>query len=224
MSATFLTRPARNLGTIQTLWRAFQRWPAAMGAWWGTAGMSSRVSWWGLDGMAKSLTGVPLPDRNGEWAYAEARSSPPWRHRADHRVPLFTFLYSDLHAHILVMMLALFIIAWGLSFVVAMRTIGTQVIPISRLLSHILPPIFLGALVAWRDRIPPLPGDAYTSIRWPRWQWVTRCSTCFRHCEERSSPLVRRRLFPEVAMTAIEGECGTERIRFTFCLRHSSAR
>ncbi len=31
--------------------------------------------------------------------------------------PFFTFLYSDLHAHMIVLPLALFVLAWGVSFI-----------------------------------------------------------------------------------------------------------
>ncbi|PIV27946.1 MAG: hypothetical protein COS37_01870, partial [Anaerolineae bacterium CG03_land_8_20_14_0_80_58_20] len=107
------------------LWRTFQRMGAPDGM---TEGAGLLRRWmWALDGFAKSLAGSPLPGP-GEWYWLPSRVIPaPGDVEPITEFPLFTFLYSDLHAHMIVLMLALFVIAWGLSFVLAMRNAGKQV-------------------------------------------------------------------------------------------------
>jgi YYY domain-containing protein len=58
-----------------------------------------------------------LPIGRGDWYWIPSRVIPAGPGNEITEFPLFTFLYSDLHAHMLVMPLALFIIAWSLSFV-----------------------------------------------------------------------------------------------------------
>ncbi len=147
ISATFLTLLLGNLGTIQMLWRAFQRMAAPGGVVPVDTGFFQRLMW-GLDGFAKSLAGIPLPLGQGDWYWLPSRVIPaPGDIEPITEFPLFTFLYSDLHAHMIVLPLALFVIAWGLSFVVAMRSANTQPTSILHLLSRIFTPIIFGALV-----------------------------------------------------------------------------
>ncbi len=58
-----------------------------------------------------------LPIGRGEWYWNPSRVIPPGPGNEITEFPLFTLLYSDLHAHMLVMPLVLLIIAWALSFV-----------------------------------------------------------------------------------------------------------
>ncbi len=119
-AATALTLLLGNLGTIQMLWRTFQRVAAPEGVV-GDANFFQRFMW-GLDGMAKSLTGVALPLGRGDWYWLPSRVIPALNDvEPITETPLFTFLYSDLHAHMIVLPLTLFIIAWGLSFILATR-------------------------------------------------------------------------------------------------------
>jgi len=127
LSATFLTLVLGNLGTFQMLWRAFQRMSAPNMIVPADAGFFQRLSW-GLDGFAKSLAGGALPLGRGDWYWLPSRVIPaPNDVEPITEFPLFTFLYSDLHAHMIVLPLALFMIAWGLSFIVAMRAASTHV-------------------------------------------------------------------------------------------------
>jgi YYY domain-containing protein len=149
-AATALTLLLGNLGTIQMLWRTFQRMGAPSGVV-GDAGLLQRWMW-GLDGFAKSLTGAPLPGP-GEWYWLPSRVIPaPGDVEPITEFPLFTFLYSDLHAHMIVLMLALFIIAWGLSYILALRSTqhATRLSFSSLITGHwslITVPIIFGALV-----------------------------------------------------------------------------
>jgi YYY domain-containing protein len=60
-----------------------------------------------------------LPIGRGDWYWFPSRVIPPGPGNEITEFPLFTFLYSDLHAHMLVMPIAIFIIAWSISFVLA---------------------------------------------------------------------------------------------------------
>jgi YYY domain-containing protein len=120
LSATFLFLILGNLGTVRAVWMAFEKLGSPAGTL-DNSTMLQRVGW-GLDGIAKSLTGAPLPIGQGEWYWLPSRVIPaPGDVEPITETPLFTFLYSDLHAHMIVWMLALFIIAWGLSYIVALR-------------------------------------------------------------------------------------------------------
>ena len=151
-----------NLGTIQMLWRAFQRMGAPDGAI-GEAGLWQRWMW-GLDGFAKSLAEGRLLVGQGEWYWNPSRVIPaPGDVEPITEFPLFTFLYSDLHAHMVVMMLALFVIAWGLSIVLFLKNTRYATRTTYYVLRNALPPIVLGALVLGAI-YPTNTWDAYTYI------------------------------------------------------------
>jgi len=106
-----------NLGTVQMLFQAFQRM-AAPGGTITDANVVQR--WiWALKGLTLSFSGTPLPIGRGEWYWNPSRVIPPGPGNEITEFPLFTFLYSDLHAHMIVLPLALFVVAWTVSFVKA---------------------------------------------------------------------------------------------------------
>ena len=150
LASTALMLLLGNLGTIQMLWRTFQRMGAPDGVI-DNAGLLQRWMW-ALDGFAKSLAGAPLPGP-GEWYWLPSRVIPaPGDVEPITEFPLFTFLYSDLHAHMIVLMLALFVIAWGLSYILALRsTQSVTRLSFSSLITEhwslITAPILFGALV-----------------------------------------------------------------------------
>ncbi|GJQ35829.1 MAG: hypothetical protein JETCAE01_18390 [Anaerolineaceae bacterium] len=116
-AASLLTVLLGNLGTIQLLFNAFQRVAAPGGVIPADAGFFPRWSW-AFQGAWKVITeNVTLPIARGDWYWFPSRVIPPGPGNEITEFPLFTFLYSDLHAHMLVMPLALFIIAWALAFV-----------------------------------------------------------------------------------------------------------
>jgi YYY domain-containing protein len=117
-----------NLGTIQMLLQGFQRLAAPDGVI-ENANFVQR-SIWIFEGIFKAFTntilsfftgsvGPVLPFGNGDWYWNPSRVLPPGPGNEITEFPLFTFLYSDLHAHMIVMPLTLFVIAWALSFVKA---------------------------------------------------------------------------------------------------------
>jgi len=105
-----------NLGTIQMIFRALQRMAAPGG---NVPADSTLVQiWsWAFKGIYLLFNGVMLPIGRGEWYWNPSRVIPPGPGNEITEFPLFTLLYSDLHAHMLVMPLTLFIIAWAVSFI-----------------------------------------------------------------------------------------------------------
>lgn len=117
LAAASLTVLLGNLGTIQLLFGAFQRVVAPGGIIPADAGFFQRWGW-ALKGLWLTMTGgAVLPIGRGDWYWFPSRVIPAGPGNEITEFPLFTFLYSDLHAHMLVMPLALFIIAWALAFV-----------------------------------------------------------------------------------------------------------
>ncbi len=105
-----------NLGTIQMVFQAFQRMAMPGGTILADASLWQR--WvWAFQGITMLAGDALLPIGRGEWYWNPSRVIPPGPGNEITEFPLFTFLYSDLHAHMLVMPLTLFIIAWAVSFI-----------------------------------------------------------------------------------------------------------
>ncbi|MDO9300857.1 MAG: DUF2298 domain-containing protein, partial [Anaerolineales bacterium] len=105
-----------NLGTIQMIFRALQRMAAPGGII--PDDVTLLQTWtWAFKGLALLFNNVTLPIGRGEWYWNPSRVIPSGPGNEITEFPLFTLLYSDLHAHMLVMPLTLFIIAWAVSFV-----------------------------------------------------------------------------------------------------------
>jgi YYY domain-containing protein len=105
-----------NLGTIQMIFRALQRMAAPGGNI--PADVTILQRWtWAFQGAALLFNDTMLPIGRGEWYWNPSRVIPPGPGNEITEFPLFTLLYSDLHAHMLVMPLTLFIIAWAVSFI-----------------------------------------------------------------------------------------------------------
>jgi YYY domain-containing protein len=115
LSASVMAVFLGNLGTIQMIFQAFQRMAAPGGVI--PADVTLWQRWiWAFQGMFL-MTGGALPIGRGEWYWNPSRVIPPGPGNEITEFPLFTFLYSDLHAHMLVIPLTLFIIAWAVSFI-----------------------------------------------------------------------------------------------------------
>ena len=63
------------------------------------------------------FSGGSLPIGNGDWYWNPSRVVPPGGGNEITEFPLFTFLYSDLHAHMIVMPIALLALSWALAVV-----------------------------------------------------------------------------------------------------------
>jgi YYY domain-containing protein len=162
IASTALMLLLGNLGTIQMLIRTFQRLGAPGGVV-GDANFLQRFVW-GLDGLAKSLAGNAQLPGVGDWYWLPSRVIPaPGDVEPITEFPLFTFLYSDMHAHMIVMILTLFVIAWGLSFIRSARDMQDSSRTWSAVTRHAALPILLGALVLGAI-YPTNTWDAYTFI------------------------------------------------------------
>jgi YYY domain-containing protein len=110
-----------NLGTIQMVFKALARSTAPGGD---INGLDfiQRLAY-AAKGLYKTIfQGVTLPIGRGEWYWNPSRVIPPGPGNEITEFPLFTFLYSDLHAHLIVLVLTIFVIAWALATVRARRT------------------------------------------------------------------------------------------------------
>ncbi len=119
IAASFLSVFLGNLGTIQFIFNSIQRIPLQGAGVPAETGMFER---WSLtfQGLWKMITEqAQMPIGRGDWYWNPSRVIPPGPGNEITEFPLFTFLYSDLHAHMLVMPIALFIIAWAVSFVLS---------------------------------------------------------------------------------------------------------
>ncbi len=158
-SASALMVILGNLGTIQMVWRTLQRMGAPEGTVEG-ATLPQRLLW-GMEGLAKALSGQPLPLLRGDWYWHPSRVIPaPGDVEPITEFPFFTFLYSDLHAHMIVMILTVFVIAWGWSVIAFLRAGSCRP---GKLVRQVVLPIVLGALVLGAV-YPTNTWDAYTFL------------------------------------------------------------
>jgi YYY domain-containing protein len=117
ISAAFLTILLGNLGTIQLIYQKLQQLGAeGLFNWEST--FFQRLTW-AWQGLAMTLKGASLSIGYGDWYWNPSRVIPPGPDNSITEFPLFTFLYSDLHAHMIVMPLALLALSWALSVLTA---------------------------------------------------------------------------------------------------------
>ncbi|MCC7189369.1 MAG: glycosyltransferase family 39 protein [Anaerolineales bacterium] len=130
LSASLLTILLGNLGTIQTIYNRMQQLGAAGVFSWEST-FSQRLGW-ATHGLSTIIRGEgTLPIGPGDWYWDPSRVVPPRGGNEITEFPLFTFLYSDLHAHMIVMPLALLTISWALAVVAARGSWKSQAHPAS---------------------------------------------------------------------------------------------
>jgi YYY domain-containing protein len=122
LAASALTLFLGNLGTIQLIFQKLQQIGAG-----GAFGWESTITifqrWtWAIQGLAMVLKGTPLAIGLGDWYWNPSRVVPPVPPGAPNgyeitEFPLFTFIYSDLHAHMIAMLPALLALSWALAVV-----------------------------------------------------------------------------------------------------------
>jgi YYY domain-containing protein len=103
-----------NLGTIRLINTGFQR-IAAGGMPIDEASLGQQISWT-LQGMAQFLQGTPLPFYPGDWYWVPSRVIPG---EPITEFPYFTFIYADLHAHLIAFPMTVLAISWSLSVVLS---------------------------------------------------------------------------------------------------------
>ncbi|MFH1184995.1 MAG: DUF2298 domain-containing protein [Chloroflexota bacterium] len=108
-----------NLGTVRMLYRGLQQMGAPHGVI-DPANIVQRLIWI-VQGVANGIGGQLLPYGQGDWYWNASRVIPPGPGNEITEFPLFTFLYGDLHAHMLAMPLALLAVTWALGVLRARR-------------------------------------------------------------------------------------------------------
>ncbi len=117
IAAAVLTILLGNLGTIQLVYHKLQEL-GAQGAFSWDPTISILQRWgWALQGFMMTLRGIPLPLGPGDWYWNPSRVLPPLGGNEITEFPLFTFIYSDLHAHMIAIPLALLAVSWALAVV-----------------------------------------------------------------------------------------------------------
>jgi YYY domain-containing protein len=117
LAASSLTILLGNLGTIQLVFQKLQELGAAGAFSWDST-ISILQRWtWALKGFMLTLKAASLPIGLGDWYWNPSRVIPPGGGNEITEFPLFTFIYSDLHAHMIAMPLALLALSWALSVV-----------------------------------------------------------------------------------------------------------
>ena len=103
-----------NLGTVRQIVEGYQS-IASGGAILKDAGLGQKITWT-FQGFVQFLKGTPMPFYPGDWYWYSSRVIPG---DAITEFPYFTFLYADLHAHLLAFPVTVLAISWCLSVVLS---------------------------------------------------------------------------------------------------------
>jgi YYY domain-containing protein len=122
------------------LYQGFQRVAAPGGVTEG-ANFIQRI-WWSLKGFFIVLTGSQLPYGRGDWYWFTSRIFPPG-YNEFYEFPVFTFIYSDLHAHMIALMLTVLVISWSLSVLLAKARWDS---PINTVIGFLMGGFMIGSL------------------------------------------------------------------------------
>jgi len=181
-----------NLGTIDLIITGFQRIGAA-GAAIEDAGFIQRVSW-GFQGFVQFLQGTPMPFYPGDWYWFPSRVIPG---EPITEFPYFTFIYGDLHAHLIAFPITIFALSWSLSVVLSKGRWGTKegrLKWLSRVIGFMLGGLVIGALR------PTNTWDYYTYIVFAS---IALLYSVFRHYQPQLKFRFVGRKFVEKALVAL---------------------
>lgn len=101
-----------NLGILHMLEQGFERVAAPGGVIDG--GNLFQHIWWTFKGFFMVLGGLNLPYGPGDWYWFSSRIFPS-SYSDFYEFPVFSFIWSDLHAHVIALMLTVLAISWALS-------------------------------------------------------------------------------------------------------------
>ncbi len=132
-----------NLGTVRMLWQGFQKL-AAPGGNIDNISIFTRIIW-SFEGFLKFLGGVALPYYQGDWYWIPSRAISTSGGNEITEFPFFTFLYADLHAHLIALGITILALTWALSIVLGRAHWGDRKGKSS--LASLVLSIFFGALI-----------------------------------------------------------------------------
>jgi YYY domain-containing protein len=99
-----------NLGSLRMIWHGLMKLAAPSGNF--AIGDIIQKITWTVTGLLKYIAGARLPYAPGDWYWIPSRAIPL---EPITEFPAFTFLYADLHAHMIALPVTLLALAWGLS-------------------------------------------------------------------------------------------------------------
>ncbi|MDR3577843.1 MAG: DUF2298 domain-containing protein [Anaerolineaceae bacterium] len=103
-----------NLGTVRMIWQGLQMEIVSRDVMMATGNLITRLGWT-FQGLVKYISGSPLPYSTGDWYWIPSRAIIPEAGNEITEFPFFTFLYADLHAHMIALPIALLSISFALS-------------------------------------------------------------------------------------------------------------
>lgn len=110
LSASFMTLIFGNLGTVRMIVQGFQRIASPGGD---VKDAVFYLRWlWFFQGIIKYFSGTPFPYPPGDWYWIPSRAIPG---TVITEFPNFTFLYADMHAHMIALPITILALAWALS-------------------------------------------------------------------------------------------------------------
>ena len=112
IASTLMILILGNLGTIRMIWHGFVRLGSPTGTLENSTYLDRFI--WTLAGINKMIGGAHFPYPPGDWYWIPSRAIPG---ESITEFPLFTFLYADMHAHMIALPLTLAVIGWTLAMV-----------------------------------------------------------------------------------------------------------
>lgn len=100
-----------NLGTVRMIWHGIMRLAPNVDL--SAANILDRLRWT-FQGLSAFLGGADLPFPRGDWYWIPSRVYP---NEPITEFPLFTFLYADLHAHLIDLPVTLLVLGCGIAFI-----------------------------------------------------------------------------------------------------------